>query len=242
MREQLQRVFVETATTTVLVSHDLEEAVYLLGPDPAALASSGARGRICPLRRGPAAHAADDVGGPISSAPRHTASNFPARGAQGMKKHETPADIAAVCRGGVLLAVWSLTVWARVVDRCCCRHDLDVRAMWVGMKPAAKLGLDFLKTVGGTVYSTAIAAVIAIPLGVLLGSSEKIYRSVGVPDRLLPLDRRHRRCFPLFLVLFGVGDRTKISVAAFGAAAGDPVQRRLRVNERLQDTHSGREG
>ena len=29
MREQLQRVFVETSTTTVLVSHDLEEAVYL---------------------------------------------------------------------------------------------------------------------------------------------------------------------------------------------------------------------
>jgi len=29
MREQLQRVFVETGTTTVLVSHDLEEAVYL---------------------------------------------------------------------------------------------------------------------------------------------------------------------------------------------------------------------
>ena len=29
MRDQLQRVFVETATTTVLVSHDLEEAVYL---------------------------------------------------------------------------------------------------------------------------------------------------------------------------------------------------------------------
>jgi NitT/TauT family transport system ATP-binding protein len=29
MREQLQRIFVETATTTVLVSHDLEEAMYL---------------------------------------------------------------------------------------------------------------------------------------------------------------------------------------------------------------------
>jgi NitT/TauT family transport system ATP-binding protein len=29
MRDQLQRVFVETGTTTVLVSHDLEEAVYL---------------------------------------------------------------------------------------------------------------------------------------------------------------------------------------------------------------------
>ena len=29
MRDQLQRIFVETGTTTVLVSHDLEEAVYL---------------------------------------------------------------------------------------------------------------------------------------------------------------------------------------------------------------------
>jgi NitT/TauT family transport system ATP-binding protein len=29
MREQLQRLFIETGTTTVLVSHDLEEAVYL---------------------------------------------------------------------------------------------------------------------------------------------------------------------------------------------------------------------
>src|SRR6266852_3248533 len=29
MREQLQRLFVETGTTTLLVSHDLEEAVYL---------------------------------------------------------------------------------------------------------------------------------------------------------------------------------------------------------------------
>jgi NitT/TauT family transport system ATP-binding protein len=29
MREQLQKVFMETRTTTLLVSHDLEEAVHL---------------------------------------------------------------------------------------------------------------------------------------------------------------------------------------------------------------------
>jgi NitT/TauT family transport system ATP-binding protein len=29
MREQLQRLFIDTGTTMVLVSHDLEEAVYL---------------------------------------------------------------------------------------------------------------------------------------------------------------------------------------------------------------------
>ncbi len=44
MRDQLQRIFVETATTTVLVSHDLEEAVYLadrillLSREPASIA------------------------------------------------------------------------------------------------------------------------------------------------------------------------------------------------------------
>jgi NitT/TauT family transport system ATP-binding protein len=46
MREQLQRIFVETGTTTVLVSHDLEEAVYLadrillLSRRPAAIADN----------------------------------------------------------------------------------------------------------------------------------------------------------------------------------------------------------
>jgi NitT/TauT family transport system ATP-binding protein len=29
MREQLQRIFLETGTTTILVSHDLEEAMFL---------------------------------------------------------------------------------------------------------------------------------------------------------------------------------------------------------------------
>lgn len=48
MREQLQRIFVETGTTTVLVSHDLEEAVYLadrvllLSRHPARVADSTA--------------------------------------------------------------------------------------------------------------------------------------------------------------------------------------------------------
>ena len=41
MREQLQRIFIETGTTTLLVSHDLEEAVYLAD-------------RILLLSRGPA--------------------------------------------------------------------------------------------------------------------------------------------------------------------------------------------
>ena len=117
----------------------------------------------------------------------------------------------------VLLIVWSLTVWARVVDPVLLPSPISTfRAMWIGMT-SGKLGLDFLKTVERTIYSTAIASVIAIPLGLLLGSSEKVYRSV---EFLIDFFRSTpaSAMFPLFLVLFGVGDRTKISVAAFGAA------------------------
>src|SRR6195952_4954412 len=117
----------------------------------------------------------------------------------------------------VLLAVWSLTVWARIVDPVLLPSPVTTfRAMWIGMT-SGKLGLDFLKTVERTIYSTAIAAAIAIPMGTLLGSSEKISRPV---EFLIDFFRSTpaSAMFPLFLVLFGVGDRTKISVAAFGAA------------------------
>ncbi len=116
-----------------------------------------------------------------------------------------------------LLLIWTLTVWTRLVDPVLLPSPAATfRAMWAGMT-SGKLGMDFIKTVERTIASTAIAAVIAIPFGILLGSSEKLYRSVEfVIDffRSTPASAM----FPLFLVLFGVGDRTKISVAAFGAA------------------------
>jgi ABC-type nitrate/sulfonate/bicarbonate transport system permease component len=116
-----------------------------------------------------------------------------------------------------LLLIWTLTAWARLVDPVLLPSPAATfRAMWTGMT-SGKLGVDFVKTVERTIAATAIAAVIAIPFGILLGSSEKLYRSVEfVIDffRSTPASAM----FPLFLVLFGVGDLTKISVAAFGAA------------------------
>jgi ABC-type nitrate/sulfonate/bicarbonate transport system permease component len=117
----------------------------------------------------------------------------------------------------ILLAVWTLVTSLKLVDPVLLPSPLATfRTLWVGMVDG-KLGVDFLKTVMRTIYSTAIAAVIAIPLGILLGSSEKLYRSV---EFLIDFFRSTpaSAMFPLFLVLFGVGDRTKISVAAFGAA------------------------
>ena len=115
------------------------------------------------------------------------------------------------------VALWYLAVVVEVVDPVLLPDPVDAaRAVWTGMTGGSLLD-DFLRTVERTTYSIVIAAVIAIPLGILLGSSERLYRSVEfVIDffRSTPASAM----FPLFLVIFGVGDETKILVASFGAA------------------------
>ena len=116
-----------------------------------------------------------------------------------------------------LIIIWYLAVWFQIVDPVLLPSPTDTfRALWNGMT-RGRLGFDFWRTLERTAVATMIAAAIAIPLGIFLGASEKLYRSVEfVVDffRSTPASAM----FPLFLVLFGVGDKTKISVAAFGAA------------------------
>jgi NitT/TauT family transport system permease protein len=115
-----------------------------------------------------------------------------------------------------LFVIWTITTYNRWVDPVLLPSPASTfHAFWQGMD-GGTLGFDFVKTVYRTAMSTLIAAVVAIPLGIVLGSSEKVYRSLEfVIDffRSTPASAM----FPLFLVLFGVGDETKISVAAFGA-------------------------
>jgi NitT/TauT family transport system permease protein len=116
-----------------------------------------------------------------------------------------------------LIALWYLAVWFRIVDPVLLPSPGDTfQAMYKGMA-GGRLSFDFIKTVERTVLATLIAAGVAIPLGIFLGASERLYRSVEfVVDffRSTPASAM----FPLFLVLFGVGNETKIAVAAFGAA------------------------
>ena len=133
-----------------------------------------------------------------------------------MNAHKSEAFLPAIGVVG-LLAIWSLVTWRQWVDPVLLPSPLATFAsLWHGMD-GGPLGFDFVKTVYRTAASTLIAAVIAIPLGIVLGSSERLYRSLEfVIDffRSTPASAM----FPLFLVLFGVGDETKIAVAAFGAA------------------------
>jgi sulfonate transport system permease protein len=75
---------------------------------------------------------------------------------------------------------------------------------------------DFLVTVARTLEAFGIAAVVGVPLGVLLGSNERAYRSV---EFLIDFFRStpSSALIPLFLLIFGVSDINKVAIATFGA-------------------------
>lgn len=75
---------------------------------------------------------------------------------------------------------------------------------------------DFLYTVERTFYAFAIATVAGVPLGIAIGANRRIYDSV---EFLVDFFRSTpaTAMFPLFLLIFGLGDFAKVAVAAFAA-------------------------
>jgi ABC-type nitrate/sulfonate/bicarbonate transport system permease component len=75
---------------------------------------------------------------------------------------------------------------------------------------------DFLATLKRTIYSFLLATVVGVPLGIALGSNEKIYRSV---EFLIDFFRStpSSALIPLFLLIFGITDVNKIAIATFAA-------------------------
>jgi ABC-type nitrate/sulfonate/bicarbonate transport system permease component len=116
-----------------------------------------------------------------------------------------------------LVGLWAFAHATKAVDPVLLPSPTEtLQALWTGLFQGTLWG-DFEKTIVRTLLSFAIATVIAVPLGVLLGSNEQIYGGIEFAIdffRSTPASAM----FPLFLVLFGVGEATKIAVAAFGAA------------------------
>ena len=75
---------------------------------------------------------------------------------------------------------------------------------------------DLWFTLKRVAYAFVVAGALGVPVGILLGASQKVYRSV---EFLVDFFRSTpaTAMFPLFLLLFGLGDFSKIAVAAFAA-------------------------
>lgn len=116
----------------------------------------------------------------------------------------------------VLFVVWDLVVRAGFIKAILLPAPLaTLEALVTGMAGGPLL-TDFFVTVSRTLQAFAFAAIVGVPLGVVLGSNERAYRSV---EFLIDFFRStpSSALIPLFLLIFGVTDINKIAIAAFGA-------------------------
>jgi NitT/TauT family transport system permease protein len=116
----------------------------------------------------------------------------------------------------VLFVIWDLVVRYKLISPILLPSpSATLTVLFTGMA-GGELLKDFAYTLARTLEAFAIAGVIGVPLGVLLGSNERAYRSVefvidffrSTPSSAL---------IPLFLMIFGVSDINKVAIAAFGA-------------------------
>ena len=117
----------------------------------------------------------------------------------------------------LLLLAWDLVWRSGAVDAVLLPSPEQTFGAFVGDLAHGTLWTDLSRTIARTVAAFVIALAVAVPSGIALGASERVYRSI---EFLIDFFRSTpaSALFPLFLVLFGVGEATKVAVAAFGAA------------------------
>ena len=116
----------------------------------------------------------------------------------------------------LLFVVWDLAVRGGFINAILLPTPADTITTLVVGLAGGPLLTDFAVTVARTLQAFLIAAAVGVPLGVVLGSNEKAYRSVE-----FLIDFFHSKpssvLIPLFLLIFGVSDVNKVAIAAFGA-------------------------
>ena len=116
----------------------------------------------------------------------------------------------------ILFIVWDIAVRFGFIKAILLPSPSATLVALVTGLAGGPLLLDFGVTFLRTLQAFLIAAAFGVPLGVLLGSNEKAYRSV---EFLIDFFRStpSSALIPLFLLIFGVSDINKVAIAAFGA-------------------------
>jgi len=117
----------------------------------------------------------------------------------------------------VFFAAWWVVAAVHLLDAFFLPGPVEVLIELAQLLWNGSLNFDIYSTMVRIGIAFAIALIIGLPIGILIGASTKIYESVEfIIDffRSLPATA----IFPLFLLVFGIDDSSKIAVAAFGAA------------------------
>src|SRR3989344_5762294 len=116
----------------------------------------------------------------------------------------------------LLIFIWAVAAQLQLIDNFFLPDPwTTIKKLFDLLASGAILG-DLFSTLERVVLAFVIALVIGLPLGLVLGRTEKIYRSV---EFIIDFFRSTpaTALFPLFLLVFGITDKSKIAVAAFAS-------------------------
>jgi ABC-type nitrate/sulfonate/bicarbonate transport system permease component len=116
----------------------------------------------------------------------------------------------------VLLLIWDIVVRVGWIKPILLPPPIDTLLTLFNGMAGPQLLPHFLVTLERTLLAFGIATAVGMPLGIVLGSNERAYRSVEfVIDffRSTPASA----LIPLFLLIFGISNVNKVAIAAFGA-------------------------
>lgn len=116
----------------------------------------------------------------------------------------------------LLIIIWAVATQLQFVDRFFLPDPWIVIKKLIELIGSGSILGDLFSTLWRVMLAFIIALIIGLPLGLWLGQSEKIYQSV---EFLIDFFRSTpaTALFPLFLLVFGITDRSKIAVAAFSS-------------------------
>ncbi|HEX2027932.1 MAG TPA: ABC transporter permease [Nitriliruptorales bacterium] len=116
----------------------------------------------------------------------------------------------------VLFAVWWIAAALDLVSETLLPGPVEsTQAVWQAATTGT-LVADLQSTIYRMLGALFLATVIGVPIGILLGASKKVYRRFEfIIDffRSTPVTA----IFPMFLLIFGIGDASKVAIAAFAA-------------------------
>ena len=93
--------------------------------------------------------------------------------------------------------------------------DATFATTWIALTQGTMI-YDLTQTLGRVLWAFVIAAGLGVPIGIIIGANERIYRSA---EFLIDFCRSTpaTAMFPLFMLIFGLGDQGKVALAAFSA-------------------------
>lgn len=116
----------------------------------------------------------------------------------------------------VVLLLWQLLTSFKVIDVFFIPAPFAILMETINLFADGKIMLDILRTLYRMITGFAVSVVIGVPIGLLMGSSQRVSNSLEfIVDFLRSIPGT--ALIPLFMFFFGIGDESKIAMGAFAS-------------------------